>query len=249
MVDTKMPHVHAPHGGIRGWRDFVTHIIVVAIGLLLALGLEQGVEAIHHAHQRQELEIQMRETFEANMRIAEKNLQVLNDLRAYLIELRGAVNARISGGSGTPPPESDRRNFVFAPPPNLGPYEASKLNGTVSLLDIDRIRTYNRVEFNYGLMQTTFQQFYEVLGEFRAFGDRFNTTNDDQGLYLPQPNIEELSAQQLVEYQVLIGKTIQLSRRYASQMLSNKVTNQLMLDGVDDENALTEAVANARTAD
>ena len=35
-----MLDAHAPHGRIHGWRDFLIHIVAIAIGLLLALGLE-----------------------------------------------------------------------------------------------------------------------------------------------------------------------------------------------------------------
>ena len=46
-----MLDVHAPHGGIHSWSDFFTHIATIAIGLLIAVGLEQTVEYFHHRHQ------------------------------------------------------------------------------------------------------------------------------------------------------------------------------------------------------
>jgi hypothetical protein len=49
---------HAPHEPIHSWKGFLIHIASIAIGLLLALGLEQTVEALHHAHQRSDLEQQ-----------------------------------------------------------------------------------------------------------------------------------------------------------------------------------------------
>ena len=46
-----MLDVHPVHGSVSGWRDFLVHIVIVAIGLLLALGLGQTVEFIHHRYQ------------------------------------------------------------------------------------------------------------------------------------------------------------------------------------------------------
>ncbi len=42
-----MLEVHAPHETIHTWKDFLIHIAAIAVGLLLAIGLEQAVEHIH----------------------------------------------------------------------------------------------------------------------------------------------------------------------------------------------------------
>lgn len=46
-----MLDVHAPHGPVHSWRDFLVHIAAIAIGLLLALALEKLVEYIHERRQ------------------------------------------------------------------------------------------------------------------------------------------------------------------------------------------------------
>lgn len=40
--------VHHKHGPLRNWREFAKEIGVIVIGVLIALGGEQAVEAIHH---------------------------------------------------------------------------------------------------------------------------------------------------------------------------------------------------------
>ncbi|HMA52451.1 MAG TPA: hypothetical protein VKP60_21975 [Magnetospirillaceae bacterium] len=42
--------LHVPEGPIRSVKDFLIHIVIVTIGILIALGLEQLVEAHHRAH-------------------------------------------------------------------------------------------------------------------------------------------------------------------------------------------------------
>lgn len=51
------PHPH--HEPIQGWRGFLVHVGAIIIGLLIAVGLEQSMEALHHRHQRLQLEEQM----------------------------------------------------------------------------------------------------------------------------------------------------------------------------------------------
>jgi len=41
--------LHVPEGPIRSIKDFLLHIVIVTIGILIALGLEQLVEAHHRA--------------------------------------------------------------------------------------------------------------------------------------------------------------------------------------------------------
>jgi hypothetical protein len=49
MLDVH-PTMHAAHG----WRDFFVHIVTIVIGLLIALGLEQCAEGIHHRREVRE---------------------------------------------------------------------------------------------------------------------------------------------------------------------------------------------------
>ena len=46
-----MLDVHPPHSPTHTWKDFFIHIATIVVGLLIAVGLEQTVEAIHHHHQ------------------------------------------------------------------------------------------------------------------------------------------------------------------------------------------------------
>lgn len=42
--------VHPPEHPIHTWRDFFVHIATIVVGLLIAIGLEQSVEWVHHRH-------------------------------------------------------------------------------------------------------------------------------------------------------------------------------------------------------
>src|SRR5579859_4676283 len=72
--ETPVIDVHAPHGGVHTWKDFWIHLGTIAAGLLIAIGLEQSVEALHHLHQQHHLQKDLRDEAEANRKL------ILDDL-------------------------------------------------------------------------------------------------------------------------------------------------------------------------
>jgi hypothetical protein len=44
-ITRPMLDVHAPHEPIHTWKNFFIHLATISIGLLIAIGLEQTVEA------------------------------------------------------------------------------------------------------------------------------------------------------------------------------------------------------------
>ena len=76
--DTRM-EVHAPHEPIHSWRDFFIHIVTITIGLLIAIGLEQTVELLHHRYLVKEARENIHREIENNEKTVEKNLGYLQD--------------------------------------------------------------------------------------------------------------------------------------------------------------------------
>jgi hypothetical protein len=145
---------HRPPRRYQGL-GFLLHIATIVIGLFIAVGLEQTVEFFHHRHLREQLEKQMQEVFAGDLRSDANSLNTLRELRAYLLEVRTAIIARLDGKQEPlPPPAADPRMASFTIFPNLAPYEAAKENGTVAYLPTARIRIYNRVAFQRELTAT-----------------------------------------------------------------------------------------------
>jgi hypothetical protein len=46
-----MLDVHPPHQAAHSWKDFFIHIATIVVGLIIAVGLEQAVESIHHHYE------------------------------------------------------------------------------------------------------------------------------------------------------------------------------------------------------
>jgi hypothetical protein len=85
-----MLDVHAPQEAVRTWKDFLIHIAAIAVGLLIAIGLEQTVEYFHHRHQVAELREALRVEREQNhLRLAEQTAEFR--IRVPIIQTNLAV--------------------------------------------------------------------------------------------------------------------------------------------------------------
>src|SRR5580693_6866382 len=72
-----MLDVHPAHHAASTWRDFFIHIATIVLGLLIAIGLEQTVEYLHHRHLRHQLEQDLREEGLKNQAAREVMLRYL----------------------------------------------------------------------------------------------------------------------------------------------------------------------------
>src|SRR6202044_3403878 len=87
-----MLDVHPPHHAASTWRDFLIHIATITVGLLIAVGLEQTVESLHHRHQRLELEDQLHSEARRNLDLIHGNITRLKAMGAWLDAAIVALN-------------------------------------------------------------------------------------------------------------------------------------------------------------
>ena len=69
-----MLDVHPPHHAVHAWRDFFIHIATIVVGLLIAVGLEQSVEWLHHKHLVREARENIHREIENNHEAAQSDL-------------------------------------------------------------------------------------------------------------------------------------------------------------------------------
>jgi len=63
---TPVIEVHAPHEAVHSWKDAFIHIAIIVVGLLIAVGLEQTVEWMHHRREVAKVREELRGEREAN---------------------------------------------------------------------------------------------------------------------------------------------------------------------------------------
>jgi hypothetical protein len=151
-----MLDVHPPHASTHTWRDFFLHIATICIGLLIAIGLEQSVEALHHRHQRHQLEVELHTECLRNIHIALGNIEISErrrnvDAEQYAELLRAAQQHRTPASiSLYRHPESLR--YVK---PAYAVWTVAQQSGALNLLPRADVQRYVRV---YSLVQMAIDQ-------------------------------------------------------------------------------------------
>jgi hypothetical protein len=67
--DEAMLDVHPAHHAASSWKEFFTHIATIVLGLLIAVGLEQTVEWVHHRREVAETREALRRERDLNVRL------------------------------------------------------------------------------------------------------------------------------------------------------------------------------------
>jgi hypothetical protein len=90
-----MLDVHPAHHAASSWKEFFIHIATIVIGLLLAVGLEQTVEYVHHRRELTEARRELAEEKRFNLeefRHTSAEFQNTGDhLKSYLAALRQSI--------------------------------------------------------------------------------------------------------------------------------------------------------------
>jgi len=153
-----MLDVHAPHESVHTWKDFFIHIATIVVGLIIAVGLEQTVEALHHHHQRHQLDEDLRTEALNNQKVIARDLR-MQDIEPWFVEAEKAA---------TDVSQQPRVHFTLAPPPCVpgsvgtaavryfAPSEAvwtaARESGLVVLLPAEQARMQARLAHNYVLL-------------------------------------------------------------------------------------------------
>jgi len=162
-----MLDVHAPHHAATTWRDFFIHIATICIGLLIAIGLEQSVEWLHHRHQREQFIADMQHEASANLTVIFADhkangiaVLVCNGFRAA-IETAPAHNGIVTVDL-TPEfvRQFDAAENVSTPMPSIAVWTTGKQSQMVPLLPAGLAQLYERLSYTYdtvyqALLQTT----------------------------------------------------------------------------------------------
>jgi hypothetical protein len=141
-----MLDVHPPHAPTHTWRDFFLHIATICVGLLIAIALEQAVEAIHHRHEREALVQEMRAESERNIILLrtdiDRNLEKASWHRAVMNALQttpphdGIVTAVLP----------THQPFLPQISPSRAVWSVARTNGKVALLSEREAEIYDRLD-------------------------------------------------------------------------------------------------------
>ena len=153
-----MLDVHAPDHEISGPRDFFLHLFTITVGLLIALGLEAGVEAIHHRNQRKEAETLIRREISNNLALLRKDApQAQAELRQMTTVLQG-LEARAQSQPAT----FNEKDFIFHEAPiQDAAWRTANSTGAVTYMDYAEVERFSDAYKEQALLQTMEEQALE----------------------------------------------------------------------------------------
>jgi hypothetical protein len=161
-----MLDIHAPHGTVHTWKDFFIHLGTIAIGLLIAIGLEQSAEALHHRQQVREMALKLHQESTDNLEVIAYDLKGCDTLlsaieaNAESLKLLGSQHSTASWSPVALAPEilfvpaetawlMMRDSALLSLVPDLLAENYWKLDATESLLVSKRAALgYSRVRLN-----------------------------------------------------------------------------------------------------
>ena len=196
-----MLDVHPAHHAASTWRDFFIHIATIVLGLLIAIGLEQSVEWVHHRNQRHHLE----EDLHAEMRM---NFDYLNRDFDYLVATRdwaasqaqAIQNAIITHTTShlvyQPPPG----NFDLYVLPSDSVWQHASESGTAALLPREEAQSYTLLYRFRSRLLDTYKQLFDAHYAVIASGLRFASGHN------PRPDFSRMTPAQLDEFSVALSK-------------------------------------------
>jgi hypothetical protein len=156
-----------PMEGVHNWKQFLVHMAIVVLGVLIAIGLEQTVEKIHHVHQRHEFEAQLREEGLINQKVVESDVQWMDAQLGWLLDAKSYVDRyRLSHGKTgdrypqRPEDDTRTRGNVGDADPLMAVWTMGKENGLVALLPQDQAEAYGSV---YNIAELEIEQDHTSL--------------------------------------------------------------------------------------
>jgi hypothetical protein len=144
-----MIDIHPPHHAASTWRDFFIHIATIVVGLLIAIGLEQTVEYLHHRHQVAQLTEQMRAEAQSNLPLIRDSVARLKVQATYIRSLEDALLAGKRSGDSVDvrgvPPNAGSALYVS---PSRATWSAAQSAGLAALLPTDQTKLFARLDYN-----------------------------------------------------------------------------------------------------
>ena len=175
-----MLDVHPAHHAASTWRDFFIHIATIVLGLLIAIGLEQTVELIHHRHQRHQLQEDLHNEAEQNLQVIDRDLKMQSLEPWFDQAMRDATPASshqdriritlppapcLPGSVGT----AEFRYFA----PSQAVWTTAKEGSLVALLPVEQSRMQARLAHNYDLLGAARDEVFNGCQTIVAMRRRF----------------------------------------------------------------------------
>ena len=142
-----MLDVNPPHEAAHSWKDFFIHIATIVIGLLIAVGLEQTVEVIHHHNQVVQTRRELEHERESNRQRFQMLYEALGHV-AHTLAQNTEVYAWLRQHPHAPPAQWPRQLEIIAfpnVPYNDAAWKTAQLSGVLDHMPLHEVNQYNQL--------------------------------------------------------------------------------------------------------
>ena len=183
-----MLDVHVPHH-TNTWRDFFIHIATICVGLLIAVSLEQTVEAVNHHQQRKQLLVSLDHDTRATLRDADfaaaERLRRMQWNEARIEQVQTALASHTSLAPAAP------QKSAFITIPADPTWEAARASGMITAIFAGRNRCLQRSRFRCHVGRArprydTEEKCFTLIGAISE--KRYESANADAKGRLQAPN-------------------------------------------------------------
>lgn len=206
--------IHAPHGPVHSFKEFLTHIAIITIGILIALGLEQSIEWMHNRHIVQEARTNIVAEMKANQHELHENLPRLKDNEELLRRTLTYVNQLKDHKKTNEPDIKLNLNFFFLQDTS---WNTALSTGALGLMPYDEVQDF---AFFYGLQKKLDGLEYELERSWLQMSSAIDPLNGNiSGFDRPElDEVQRLSQIALANLQAVDNVATSLDQQYAKKL-------------------------------
>jgi hypothetical protein len=239
-----MLEVHAPDASVHTWKSFFIHIAAICLGLLIAVALEQSVEALHRRHEvaalRQDLHAESRQVLADARRAESAHVYELAWLTRRIAQVQAAV------WEHRPLEPREPNHIPYFASPDIPIWRSAKAGARTPLLTKGEVNAYAEVEY--------VQMHLETLVDARNSAENAVTSFNREfpALAKGDPDLTKASPQDLRTYITLLATASVAIGRYVDWVRVLSGAELAVIDGktdLEDIYASERKVARTDTRD
>jgi uncharacterized coiled-coil protein SlyX len=198
-----MLDIHPPHHAATTWRDFFIHIATICVGLLIAIGLEQSVEALHHRHQGAELRESLhRENDQIVQNAKDTDVAITYHLAWLTQRVEQVKDTAWRHQPLAPPPPYALPDFAY---PVDSIWRSAKVSGLTQRLSQPEVDAYSEIELLSGKVDSFYDIWRNTQNKRIQFENQFPQKNG-------HPDLTLASAPDIRTYLALLSDEAQATR-------------------------------------